>query len=174
MEEVVERGTKEREGIISTFSHYVAAFEKVIIFLTAMFVSFAMFVQVLLRYVFDAPLFGIEEISLLVVSWLYFMGIAYSVQTESYVTVDVLLLFVKSPKARKVCRVLSLIASLLTSCILFYYVLRYSIWMSKSNVVTPVFLISQNVGFLAVVFGSAFTSIHLVELLMREYKRTYK
>ena len=41
-----------------------------------------------------------------------FMGIAYSVQTESYVTVDVLLLFVKSPKARKVCRVLSLIASL--------------------------------------------------------------
>lgn len=171
MEQVGEKGIEKSNSMIFTFSHYIVKCEKVVIFLTALFVSFAMFVQVLLRYVFDYPLFGIEEISVLVCSWLYFMGIAYSVQTESYISVDVLFLFVKKQKVRKWCRILSLFVSLLTSCILFFYALKYGIWMSKSHVLTPVFLISQNFGFSATIVGSFFVSVHFIELLLREFKK---
>lgn len=143
--------------------------EKIIIFISGIFICMAMFLQVLLRYVFSAPLFGIEEVSVLVVSWFYFIGCAYSVYTESDIKVDILFLLVKNKQIRRKCRIFSLCVSFVTAGVFFYFTLRYAIWMGMSHVTTPVFLISQNYGFSAIVVGSALMMFHLFCLILKEF-----
>ncbi|GAJ05577.1 unnamed protein product, partial [marine sediment metagenome] len=53
--------------------------EEAILIVTGILVTMAICVQILLRYVFHSPLFGIEELTLIVVSWFYFIGASYSV-----------------------------------------------------------------------------------------------
>jgi len=157
-------------GIIDRVSDYIVRGEKLFIFLSGLFISLAMFVQVLLRYVFSAPLFGVEEISILIVSWFYFIGSAYCVHEQSDIKVDILFLFVKSSRIRNICRKFSLVVSMITAGILFYYTLHYALWMAEADVTTPVFMISQNVGFSAIVVGSALMVFHLFSLLLKEFR----
>ncbi len=157
-------------GFIDRVSDFIVSGEKVFIFLSGLFISFAMFVQVLLRYVFSAPLFGIEEISVLVVSWFYFIGSSYCVHDKSDIKVDILFLFVKSPRIRMICHKFSLVVSMITAGILFYYTLHYALWMAEAHVTTPTFMISQNVGFSAIVVGSALMIFHLFNQLLKEFK----
>jgi len=97
--------------------NFIVKFEESVIFVTGAFVALAMFTQVLLRYVFHAPLFGLEEIAVLVVSWFYFVGAAYSVHNESYIKADILPLVVKNPKIIRFLNILSLILTIVANLI---------------------------------------------------------
>jgi len=145
--------------------------EEIIIVATGIFISVAMFIQILLRYVFHAPLFGLEEISLLIVGWFYFIGSAYSVHTESYIKADILPLIVKNNRIRKGFNIVSLVLTIIATLLLSFYGFQYALWSGGANVVTPTFLISVNYGFYALVVGGLLMSLHFFLLLLREIKR---
>lgn len=145
--------------------------EETIIFVSGCFIALAMFGQVVLRYIFRTPLFGLEEISVLVVSWFYFIGAAYSIHTGSYIKADVLPLITKNPHIIRISNIVSFILTLVATLLLFYYTSKFAIWMDSANVVTPTFLISQNVSFSALVVGSLLMSLHFFLLLYKEIKR---
>ncbi|GAH68662.1 unnamed protein product, partial [marine sediment metagenome] len=42
--------------------------------IAGMFVTVLVFIEVMLRYVFKAPLFGVEELICFIAMWLYFIG----------------------------------------------------------------------------------------------------
>ena len=151
--------------------NFIVKFEESVIFVTGAFVALAMFTQVLLRYVFHAPLFGLEEIAVLVVSWFYFVGAAYSVHNESYIKADILPLVVKNPKIIRFLNILSLILTIVANLILFYHGLKFAIWAGRNNVVTPTFLISKNFSFSSLLLGCILTTLHFVIILQREIKR---
>jgi len=151
--------------------NFIVKLEESVIFATGSFVALAMFIQVLLRYVFHAPLFGLEEISVLVVSWFYFFGAAYSVHCESYIKADILSLVVKNPKIVRFFNILSLILTIVANLLLFYYGLKFAIWSSINNVVTPTFLISKNYSFSALLVGCMLMILHFALILQREIKR---
>lgn len=167
----MEKNNINLEGIIGVGINYLVKFEEIIIFFSGIFIALAMFIQIILRYVFSSPLFGLEEISILVVSWFYFLGAAYSIHHGSSIKVDILDLIVKNIKIKKICNIISFILSFIAAGILFYYSLKYAIWSGKSNVVTAHFLISANVGFSAIVVGSVLMCIHFLELIYKEFKQ---
>jgi len=150
---------------------YIDKFEEIVIFTTGFFILLVMFIQVLLRYIFLSPLFGLEEIALLIISWFYFFGAAYSVRNESYIQANIISLIVKSHRIRKRFNIASLVFSLTATLLLFFYGLKYAIWSNVNNVVTPHFLINVNYGFCALVVGSLLMSLHFVQLIQREIKR---
>lgn len=151
-------------------TNYLIKIEEWVMFLTGIFIAITMFIQVILRYVFSSTLFGLEEISILIVSWFYFFGTAYSIYYESSIKADVVDLFVKNKNTKKVCSLFSHILSAISAGILFYYSLQYSLWLHRSNVVTAHFLISENVGFCSIVVGSFLMVIHFIGLFLKIVK----
>lgn len=144
--------------------------EKVIIFAVSIFISIGMFIQVILRYVFFTTVFGLEEILLFTVGWLYFIGGAYSVHTESYIKADILPLIAKNTRIRKPFEIVSLVLSLIAALLFSYYTLKYAIWMGRNHLLSPTFFISMNYSFGALVVGGILTSIHFFLLLLQKMK----
>lgn len=145
--------------------------EETIIVVVGIVISFAMFIQIILRYIFYAPLFGLEEISILIASWFYFIGAAYSVHTESFIKADILSLIVKNTRIRKLFNIVSLVLPTMATLIFSYYGCKYAVWSSRANAITPTFLISTNYGFGALVVGGILMCLHFFLLLLREIKR---
>jgi len=164
-----QKTIKKEENI---FLNIIVKCEESIIFFTGCFISLAMFGQVVLRYLFRSPLFGLEEISILVVAWFYFIGAANSVHNKSYIKADVLPLIIKNPKILRFFNALSFILSIIATLLLFYYSFKYAIWAGKANVLTPTFLIPKNVSFVSLVAGSALMTLHFFLLLYKEIKNT--
>lgn len=167
----MKKNNKDSIKAKSTVVDFLAKYEEIIIFTTGVFITLAIFIQVILRYIFNAPLFGLEEISLLIVSWFYFIGAAYSVHNESYIKADILSLIVKSPRIKRRFNISSLILATVANLLLFFYGIKYAIWSARAHVVTPHFLLSANFGFGALVVGGLLMSLHFAFLVQREIKR---
>jgi len=167
----MRKNNKDSIKAKSTVIDFLARCEEITIFATGVFITFAIFIQVVLRYIFSAPLFGLEEIALLVVSWFYFIGAAYSIHKESYIKADVLSLIVKNPRIRKRFNIANLILSIVATLLLFFYGFKYALWSSRAHVVTPHFLMSSNFGFVALIVGSLLMSLHFALLVQGEMKR---
>ena len=61
----------------------------VLIILGGAVVTLTVVLQVLLRYIFKVPLFGLEEFSRLVAVWVYFLGAIFGTKWDSHVQGDV-------------------------------------------------------------------------------------
>lgn len=85
--------------------------------------------QVLLRYVFKQPLFGLEEFSRLVAIWLYFLGAIYSTKTDNHVQGDVANKYITGERARIILRTIVWALCLLTCVLFFYHSATYSWWI---------------------------------------------
>lgn len=90
------------------------------------------FFQVLLRYIFNAPLMGIEEFLLLPVAWLYMLGAAYASYMRGHIDCGIVMLYVKKPMTYKL---LKLFRSMLV-LIVCVWLLRWSWWYLKYAVKT--------------------------------------
>ena len=65
-----------------------------ILFATSVGVVLLVFIQVIMRYFFDVPLYGIEEAAIYLAVWSYFIGSAYGAKQKEHISaslIDVLL-----------------------------------------------------------------------------------
>ena len=116
--------------------------EEITIGVVMLWVAFAIFVQIILRYIFHAPLFGIEEIVILTAAWLYFIGVAYTTKAEGHVKVDIITLFSKNRLFLKWNKLSILSLSIIGSGVLFYVALQHTLWAFEVGLVIPTFMIS--------------------------------
>ncbi len=87
-----------------------------------------MFAQVLLRYVFNSPFVGIEEIALLFGVWSYFLGIVHVTRNGEHIHGGILALVVKNPQTiRKVRLAMSLIA-IASVAVFAWYAISYALF----------------------------------------------
>ena len=99
-------------------------------------VSLLGFVQVILRYIFHAPLMGIEELLLFPTAWLFMLGTVRASAEKSQIVARVLEIFLKSPRAISALRTFAAILS--TGVLLWlskwgYESLRYLLRMQKES-----------------------------------------
>jgi len=69
----------------------------VLIIIGGSLITLTVVLQVLLRYVFKAPLFGLEEFSRLIAVWVYFLGAIFGIKQDSHVQGDVAGLLFNTP-----------------------------------------------------------------------------
>jgi TRAP-type C4-dicarboxylate transport system permease small subunit len=87
--------------------------------------------QVLLRYVFELPILGIEEISVLLGEWVYFLGAAHATWRNEHIRGGLASLFLKGERARLVLRAFGDVVCLMINCGLAYYAAAY--WVDIVN-----------------------------------------
>ena len=85
--------------------------------------------QVLLRYVFKQPLFGLEEFSRLVAIWLYFLGAVLSTKTDNHVQGDVANKYITGERAKIILRTVVWTLCLVTCILFLYHSGTYSWWI---------------------------------------------
>lgn len=94
------------------------------------------FVQVITRYVFEAPMRGLEDILLYPVLWLYILGSVNASRENTQIRANVLEIFLKSEKAKKIQLIIADIATLLIGLWLVYWAwdfLQYSLRVQKES-----------------------------------------
>jgi len=150
--------------------HTIVKGEETTLVVTGILVTMAIFVQILLRYVFHSPLFGIEELTLIVVSWFYFIGASYSVHEGSYIMADILPLVVKNQLLLQRFKVACLLLGMVGAAILCYVAVEYCHWAAGAHAVTPTFMLSTNYATASVVVGGGLMVMHFVIRMMREVR----
>jgi len=102
------------------------------------------FYQVIMRYVLEIPVMGLEEILTYPTLWLYFLGSVNASREDTQIKANVLDVFLKTDRARLKVRVVADILSLVTALWLtwwawdyFRYALR--VWKESPTLYIPTF-----------------------------------
>ncbi|MDW7662263.1 MAG: TRAP transporter small permease [Bacillota bacterium] len=147
------------------------------VFLTIMLPALV-FAQVLLRYVFQIPLMGIEEIMIFPIIWLYFLGGAEASRTRTHIYCGILTLYIKKEKTMALFNVVRSIISLVISLWLTYWsywFFAYSlrVWKLSDLVRLPMFF-AESALFIGLILISLYTAIELIDMVRNLYSMMNK
>ncbi|PLT29394.1 TRAP transporter small permease [Peribacillus deserti] len=150
-------------------NQFLNHFEEYLGFVSLVFTSLLIFVQVVLRYVFNYSLSWSEEAARFLIVWFIFIGSSIAVREKAHATVDALVVILPARWKGS----FSILANLIS--ISFCVVLIWSSCVMISNViafgsVTPAIGMPMYIPYLAVPVGTALMLIRFVQLLVTDIK----
>ena len=86
------------------------------------------FYQVLMRYVFEIPVMGLEEILVYPTLWLYFLGSVNASREDTQIKANVLDVFLKTDRSKLIVRVVADLMALVTAVWLTYWAWDYFLY----------------------------------------------
>jgi len=134
------------------------------------------FVQVLLRYVFKAPLMGIEELLLFPTIWLYMLGGAMASEKREHITCGILVLYIKTQKGMDIFNMIkaffaSLISLWLTYWAFWYFAYSLKMWKTSDLLYVPMFF-GESALFIGLVLMTFYSIYELYERIIN-FKKKY-
>lgn len=137
-------------------------------------IAITVFLQVLLRYVFMSPLFGLEEFSRLVAVWVYFIGAIYGTREESHVFGDVARMIFKKPRASAILGFVASFFSLITCIIFTIYSYNYTIWLYETGEKTTGLWWPRVISVSSMLFGAVFMMAYLLVKTINYLRMTFR
>ena len=129
------------------------------------------FVQVVMRYIFEIPIMGLEEVLVYPTLWLYFLGSVNASREDTQIKANVLDVFLKTDRSKLTIRVIADALSLVTCSWLtlwaweyFLYALR--VWKESPTLYIPTFYAEC-----AMFIGMVFMTFYVVFYLFKNFKR---
>jgi len=89
--------------------------------------AFLTFSQVIMRYVLESPFTGIEEASILLAVWVYFLGMGYATREREHIHGGIVSLVVKDPYKVGVIRFIGSITCMLAAILFGYFACKYAL-----------------------------------------------
>jgi TRAP-type transport system small permease protein len=126
------------------------------------FAGVAMFVQVIARYVFDAPFSWAEELATLLFSWIIFLGAAAVQRTDSHLSVDTLRALL-GPTGRTTLDIIRRLVIVVCSGVLLWEGIALSIRMWSLQY--PAMEVTRSLLYMTVPVSAAFIILFAVRLL---------
>ena len=130
------------------------------------FTSALLFVNVVLRYVFLAPLNWAEELTLYLMVWIVFVGGSVAVRTRGHIAIDLLPL-VLSPANRRRLAIGVALAALAFFAVFFWYSGQHVLRVRSIGQTTPVMGAPMWLAYLAMPVGSVLMGLRTVQFLCR-------
>ncbi|MBV1788332.1 TRAP transporter small permease subunit [Marinobacterium sp. D7] len=155
-------------GIWTRLHHGLLLSQKILMGVAMVAFSALVFVQVVIRYLFDLPLFGVEEIAVYLAVWLYFTGAGYGTYRGNHICAGVIDLMLESPRKKDLYHILvSLISLVLVACVLWICV-DYFQWSLLRAPKSPELRFPLYYVHFAMVFGLVLMQLYsTVEFLRR-------
>jgi len=119
---------KKRQQISNVIGEKIYNAQGFLLFIILLGIAILVFIQVILRYVLHHPLMGIEELLLFPTIWLFFLGSANASLERSQIKAQVIDIFLKSPIAVKISRIIMGVISLGIDCWLTYWAYKYFLY----------------------------------------------
>lgn len=134
--------------------------------------------QVLLRYVFKAPLMGIEELLFFPTIWLYMLGGANASQERNHISCGILTLYIKKPLTMMKFNIMKNTVSIIVGVWLLYWaywLFTYSLnlWKTSDLLYIPMFFMESApfIGLLLMVFYGVIEWFDSIQIYLRERRK---
>jgi TRAP-type C4-dicarboxylate transport system permease small subunit len=129
------------------------------------------FYQVLMRYVFEIPVMGLEELLVYPTLWLYFLGSVNASREDTQIKANVLDVFLKTDRTKLIVRVIADGMALIVALWLTYWAwdyFRYAlrVWKESPTLYIPTFY-AECAFFIGMVLMSAYAVWYLFKNLKR-------
>ena len=123
------------------------------------------FYQVIMRYVFEIPVMGLEEVLVYPILWLYFLGSVNASREDTQIKANVLDVFLKTDRSKLIVRVIADLMALVTSLWLTYWAwdyFRYArrVWKESPTLYIPTFY-AECAFFIGLVLMTGYTAWYL-------------
>jgi len=125
------------------------------------------FYQVLMRYVFELPIMGLDELLVYPILWLYVLGSVNASREDTQIKANVLDVFLKTDKSRLIVRVVADVMSVIVSSWLTYWAWDYFIyakrvWKESPTLYIPTFWAECSL-LVGLVLMTAYSGYYLVK-----------
>jgi TRAP-type C4-dicarboxylate transport system permease small subunit len=102
------------------------------------------FYQVVMRYILELPVMGLEELLVYPTLWLYFLGSVNASREDTQIKANVLDVFMKTDKAKLIVRVIADLLSVIVAGWLTYWAYDYfryalRVWKESPTLYIPTF-----------------------------------
>ncbi len=128
------------------------------------------FIQVMLRYVFQHPMMGLEEVLLYPTLWLYFLGSVNASREDTQIKANVLDVFLKTKKSVMIVKFISDVFSIIVCARLtwwawdyFRYALR--VWKDSPTLYIPTFYAECSM-----FIGLAAMAVYIVHHMIKSFR----
>lgn len=146
--------------------------EEVFLVLFSVIMVSVIFVQVVMRYVFDNSLSWSEELARYCFIWLVYIGISYGVKKQRHIKVDVVLLLLKE-RGRLVFNILSNILFLFFCIFVIKYGSDIAFKLLEWGQKSPANQIPMGFIYLAAPIGMGLTAIRIIQNLIKQIKALF-
>jgi C4-dicarboxylate transporter DctQ subunit len=162
----VRSSSEADAGIVARLDRAVGWVETTFVGGALAFTSALLFVNVVLRYWFLAPISWAEELTLYAMVWIVFVGSSVAIRTRGHIAIDLLPLAL-SPPGRRRLAILVTFAVLVFLAVFFYYSGQHTLRVRSIGQVTPVMQAPMWLAYLAMPAGSALMFLRACQLLWR-------
>jgi C4-dicarboxylate transporter DctQ subunit len=133
------------------------------------FSSLLLFVNVLLRYLFLAPISWAEELTLYLMAWIVFVGSSVAIRTRGHIAIDLLPLALSPLARRRLALTISLLM-LIFLAVFFFYSAEHTLRVRSVGQVMPVMQLPMWLAYLAMPVGSALMFFRTSQLMWRQVR----
>lgn len=127
------------------------------------------FINVILRYVFQSSSSWIEELVRYLIIWTTFVGSAVCFRKGSHMGIDLIFSLVKG-RVKKGVEIFGLIASLLFMVFLFKYGIDLVLFTKQSGQITPAMEIKLYWIYIGIPLGAFLSAMDLIKLLINKIR----
>ena len=157
------------QSILTVFSlvdRVLGMIKNIVAVVLSLVVAVLMVVVVVTRYVLGAPIFGLEEIILISVMWLYMIGASLACRERSHLKADMVGLLVKNPRILQAIQVLTTAISLVMAIYITQWAFSLVSFSFRRVQTTPVFEIPWYFSQAALLVGGIMFTIYLTRDLI--------
>ncbi|MFT5720740.1 MAG: TRAP-type C4-dicarboxylate transport system permease small subunit [Motiliproteus sp.] len=115
------------DGYLVRFEQLLNKVFRSLMILTCLSLAILMFTQVVMRYALDSPFSGIEEVSILLAVWVYFLGMGYATREREHIHGGIVSLVVKDQQKVAYIRFVGSIICMLAACVFGYFAYQYAL-----------------------------------------------
>lgn len=166
---------KRTVNILSAIGRHFISLQKGVIIASSIFLVALVFTEVMLRYVFKAPIFGTDELAIMVAVWVYFIGVAHCTYTRSHIEGGLVSIISQKKLFADSVRLVVLLLTL--ACCVVFTLMSYEwcLWTIENEVTTTSLLLPTIYGEVAILIGAilmdVYFAIEVAEVVRRLRQR---
>src|SRR5699024_8762724 len=83
--------------------------------------------------IFQADLYGLEELILIPAFWMYFMGASYGTHLDTHITADLTKVYIKSEKIKSIIQLLNTVICFVIAVVFTFWAYNFVVWSINSG-----------------------------------------
>jgi len=138
----------------------------------SIYLTILVLVQVVIRYFLQIPFVGgqVEELTLYVIFWFYFLGAVYSTYNRTYIKGGVIEALFKKPRVQGYFHVGTAAIPLAISCLFAVWGYQEFLWNLEVNKRTIMLFLPQAFSYLSIFVGFALMSLYFLTGLIESVR----
>ncbi|SFB02089.1 TRAP-type C4-dicarboxylate transport system, small permease component [Lentibacillus halodurans] len=150
--------------------NFLLNLQKGIMIISSILILLGLVATVLLRYIFQADLYGLEELILIPAFWMYFMGASYGTHLDTHITADLTKVYIKDERIKSMVQLLNTVICLVIAIVFTFWANSFVIWSINSGGNSSAWKYPLYIPQSAIMIGFILMSLYLAVKMVNDAK----